>query len=395
MGNGRRDRGRATRDRVVTAMLAALLACAWPLGAQTPACRDCEEELETQRRTELRTFEQQTERLARQLAVLAERYTQDATVHRALVQASEAVRTKSESGEIARELARAQRTIAERAAVLDDDPRLMRLANELASLETRAAFTAYVQSPRPSGWLGVTYQGEQEQKSKNGELFVHHHDYPTIISVTHGSPAHKAGVRSGDTLLAYNAHDVRKGAVSLTKLLQPGQTVTLRLRRNGAVRDVPVRVERRETRVTSSVWTTRPEPQSYPRTPAPPGVIRVVPLPPEPAQAVVVAPPPPQAGVYSFSTSTAIIAGAELTAMSDDLRDVFGTDGGVLVLRVAVGTPAEEAGLRSGDVIVRAGGEPVNTMRMVSAQVQAAAHARTLKLEVVRRKQPRTVVLRW
>ncbi len=54
------------------------------------------------------------------------------------------------------------------------------------------------------------------------------------------------------------------------------------------------------------------------------------------------------------------MAGAQLTALTPDLYDYFpGAESGVLVLRVAEGTPAAKAGLKAGDVIVYARGKSV------------------------------------
>jgi C-terminal processing protease CtpA/Prc len=378
------------------AFAALVLAGPASLRAQTPACQDCDVEAEIAARTRLerRALTRQVAELARQLDVLARRYDDEESMQRALREASEALRAANgESSDVARELVRAHKAIAGRVHLVGEDAELAKLVRQLTALETRAAFATYVQAP--AGWLGVTYEGASEQKSKNGELFVHHYDYPAIISVTPWSPASKAGVRAGDTLIAYNDHDVRKGAVSLTKLLRPGETVRLRLRRNGAVRDLPVKVERREARVARA-WSA-PQPPSYPRTPQP--EVRMAPLPPDGVLAPMAPSPPsaPEAAVfaYSFSTSTSMVAGAELTPMNADLREVFGTESGVLVLRVAAGTPASEAGLRGGDVIVRANGEPVLSTRMLSAQMRAVARERELPLEVVRKKQAKTIVLRW
>lgn len=379
--------GGAAVVRAAVVLAALVLASPAPLRAQTPSCRDCEVEAEIAARTRLerRALTRQVAELARQLDMLARRYDDEESMQRALREASEALRAANgESSDVARELVRAHKAIAGRAHLVGQDAELAKLVRQLTALETRAAFATYVQAP--AGWLGVTYEGASEQKSRNGELFVHHYDYPAIISVTPWSPASKAGVRAGDTLIAYNDQDVRKGAVSLTKLLRPGETVRLRLRRNGAVRELPVKVERREARIARAWPTPQPE-------------VRMAPLPPEAVLAPAVPTPPaaPETAVfaYSFSTSTSMVAGAELTPMNADLRDVFGTESGVLVLRVAAGTPASEAGLRGGDVIVRANGEPVLSTRMLSAQMRAVARERELPLDVVRKKQAKTIVLRW
>ena len=393
MATGLRDIARASAR--VAAAGAAMVLLATALPAQEPPCRDCEEVLQTRVQVERRSLERQVAEMTRQLDALARRFEDEEPMQRALKQASEALRsTKGEGADFARELQKAQKLIVGRAQGMDHDPELSRLVRQLSALETRAAYTAFVQAPSPSGYLGVTYEGESEQKAKNGELLVYHYEYPAIISVTPWSPAAKAGVRAGDTLLAYNEHDVRKGAVSLTKLLRPGETVTLRLRRNGTVRSVPVKVERREARVARG-WTGG----EMPAAPRPPSVEvwRVAPTTPEAPAAPVALPPGAEGGVfvYSYSPSTMVVAGAELTQMNADLREVFGTERGVLVLRVVAGTPAAEAGLRGGDVIVSASGEPVQSPRVLSAQLRSANRDRELTLEVVRRKQPKTVTLRW
>lgn len=56
------------------------------------------------------------------------------------------------------------------------------------------------------------------------------------------------------------------------------------------------------------------------------------------------------------------LAGAEFAEIVPGLGQYFGTESGVLVLRVAPGTLAEEAGLRAGDVIVSADGEPIDEL---------------------------------
>ena len=53
------------------------------------------------------------------------------------------------------------------------------------------------------------------------------------------------------------------------------------------------------------------------------------------------------------------VAGAEFTTLSGELATYFHVDQGLLVTDVATGTPASDAGLVPGDVIVEAGGRPV------------------------------------
>ena len=54
------------------------------------------------------------------------------------------------------------------------------------------------------------------------------------------SPAQRAGLAPGDTLMAYNGRDVRTDEISMTRLLVPKSTVKVRVRRDGKVKDLPV-----------------------------------------------------------------------------------------------------------------------------------------------------------
>ena len=88
------------------------------------------------------------------------------------------------------------------------------------------------------------------------------------------------------------------------------------------------------------------------------------------------------------------VAGAELTPLEPELAEYFrNAEEGLLVLRIAPGTPADRAGLRPGDVIVAAGErrvESVAELRRIIALPTAAA----VDLQVVRRGRTRDLTLR-
>ncbi len=63
---------------------------------------------------------------------------------------------------------------------------------------------------------------------------------------------------------------------------------------------------------------------------------------------------------FQSTSGTVRLAGAEFRPLDPDLASYFqGADAGLLVLRVLPGTPAGMLGLRAGDVVVRAAGDPV------------------------------------
>ena len=120
------------------------------------------------------------------------------------------------------------------------------------------------------------------------------------------------------------------------------------------------------------------------------GMIRTrMPL-PEPLPALL----PPSlgygVGVYPF-------AGAEFTQLNEDLADVLGLRAeGVFVTRVAEDSPARNAGLHGGDVILRADSIKIDTpIDLVRAIRGANDGDRSLMLEIIRKHKPEKITLRW
>ncbi|MGH7501025.1 MAG: PDZ domain-containing protein [Longimicrobiales bacterium] len=87
------------------------------------------------------------------------------------------------------------------------------------------------------------------------------------------------------------------------------------------------------------------------------------------------------------------IAGAELTTLNADLGEYFGASRGVLVVRVPDGTPASDAGLEAGDVILSVNGRAVGSVDELRREIMRADTPNAVRLEVVRRNQRRTIEL--
>jgi predicted metalloprotease with PDZ domain len=82
--------------------------------------------------------------------------------------------------------------------------------------------------------------------------------------------------------------------------------------------------------------------------------------------------------------------GVEVLAMTPELREHLGapSDRGVLVARVEPGSPAERAGMRVGDVVVAADGEPVSRPWDLIRRVGSVEAGSELALDVVRDGTP-------
>ena len=80
------------------------------------------------------------------------------------------------------------------------------------------------------------------------------------------------------------------------------------------------------------------------------------------------------------------LVGFEGETLTEQLAQFFGVKEGVLVRTVAPRTPAERAGLKAGDVVVKVNGTPVTSPREVSGIVHAAGK-RMVSFTVVRNKK--------
>ncbi len=79
-----------------------------------------------------------------------------------------------------------------------------------------------------------------------------------------------------------------------------------------------------------------------------------------------------------------VVGGAELSPLNPQLADYFGVEDGLLVLQVLEGTPAQEAGLEAGDVIVAVNGIPVREVGEMRTQVARARNVASIPLRVIR-----------
>jgi S1-C subfamily serine protease len=252
----------------------------------------------------------------------------------------------------------------------------------VAPTPTASAQTFVYSVRKPSGYLGVTFDGQPAaEKYINGEHFIRFLQYPKIALVDPSSPAERAGVLAGDTLLALGGQDVLE-EISLTKLLVPRSKLVVRIRREGDSKDLAVVVGE-----TPGYYAARATP--WPRGGA---VATTVPRAPS---AVVAGQAPRQP---SFARAWIIsdgVAGAELKTISEGLAKTVGVREGVLVISTEPGTPAFQSGLRDGDVILKADGRTITNVVGLRAIVERGDGDEGVKLVIVRERRQRELTLRW
>jgi S1-C subfamily serine protease len=252
----------------------------------------------------------------------------------------------------------------------------------------------------PTGWFGVTIS-DQALVDENFDVFFD--SYPVVSKVEPGSPAAKAGVRSGDVLISFNSHDMRGGAVQMKSWLKPGAPFVLQLRRKDQIKQVRgTLVQRPEGWEEVNIVEVSPTRQEIvrragaiggePLQPTRVGIRTRMPS-PEPLPGVLTPALGYGGGVYPF-------AGAEFTGLTDDLRDALDVKtSGVFVTNVMEGSPARSAGLRGGDIIVKADGikvhGPVDLVGAIRNADSRSTTTHTMELEILRRHKPHTLTLRW
>lgn len=86
--------------------------------------------------------------------------------------------------------------------------------------------------------------------------------------------------------------------------------------------------------------------------------------------------------------------GVSLTDISPELREHFGAtkESGVLVESVAAGSPAEKAGLRTGDVIVSVDGKEVAWSGNIRRELRDRKEGDSVRIEIVRGRARQTLV---
>jgi S1-C subfamily serine protease len=197
------------------------------------------------------------------------------------------------------------------------------------------------------GWLGV-FLGDAPDGGAR------------IVAVVDGGPAAKAGIREGDLLLLVNERPVtdRRSLREAIGGLRPGEKVALAFLREGKVEIREIQAEPRVIRL---------------RVPREPGTRLLL---------------------KGYGAESG--AGAALASIPRELRLFYGApaDAGALVTDVEPESPAATAGVKVGDVLIRADGVPVREPSDILGRLALRKPGAPLVLDLVRGGKPLTVSLR-
>lgn len=398
-----------------TGVLVAVLVASGSLGAQQESSAEAEARSRALSERMRVTLAEQARTLSKMQRDLERASRADAKVRDSIVRV-----TSQRIAELATDIARVQME-ADRLQIssVDSDTRAQLLA-QIASARAMANVTralagqqrALTFSTRtmPRGYLGVTLSGEQNTELRDGKVLTVFLSPSVIETVEPGSPAARGGLESGDTILSFGKHTM-PGAVPLVDVMIPGERLTIRLRRGGRERAMTVQVGTRTEytyslspayvgSVGSSFSCSGEDCALIAAAPRAGRAPRAPDAPTAPRSAAVPAPAMPALPLLSgtvWSSTDFSIAGAVMTSITSELEDLTGADEGILVLRVAPGTPAATSGLRGGDVIIRINDEECEGVRDLQIAVQRASSrgARQVALVVSRKQKEKALTLQW
>jgi C-terminal processing protease CtpA/Prc len=212
-----------------------------------------------------------------------------------------------------------------------------------------------------------------------------------IVLVDHDAPAGKAGLREHDVVLQMNGQAI-EGQDQLRRMLHdspPGKTITLVISRDGQQMTVTAQMAVSQEEVERRAWEqhlTVPEPQASPSDSAGGDF-----------SSNSASSSPSVHGGNGFIGSMLInpsYTGAMLEKMSSQLADFFGvpSGAGLLVRSVVANSPAALAGMRAGDVVVRANEKPVISTGDWAKAIKNS-HGHPLAIVVLRDKKEQTLTL--
>jgi S1-C subfamily serine protease len=215
------------------------------------------------------------------------------------------------------------------------------------------------------GWLGISFNLNDE-----GEI--------EIVSVEDESPADAAGLQEGDLLLEIDGREIvdREMLYREIRMHTPGDEVELRIERRDKEQTVEVELgEYSQQAIALELGFEFPELFQV-RPGETPGVFRATPD-----------------RLLNWISEDRKFIGIQIQPLNAELAEFFGVEdgAGLLISGVEEDTPAQKAGLRVGDVIVRADGKVLKSSDVLTRLLQEQEEGDKVKLEIVRDKKMRTI----
>ena len=229
-------------------------------------------------------------------------------------------------------------------------------------------------------WLGVAV-GENEKTQV------------VVESVDPESPAEMAKLKEGDVILAIDGKAITSGSVFVSEIRsrKPGQDIDLKIEREGKTIGLKAKLgEYPEAEAKRELEARFPRLfPPMPPVPAQPGKPGEAPFESKEYRVVT---PPREPGAWPMWEKRKFV-GLYLEPLNKELLDYFGVKegSGLLVNKLTKDGPADKAGLKVGDVIVRADGRKVESVGDLSELIQDKKKGDKVKFDIIREKKPMAV----
>ena len=265
---------------------------------------------------------------------------------------------------------------------------------EMAAIAVPNYFAALMSEPHSragQGYIGIEMRDISEEQV--GELKLKDAKGAEITNLDHDGPACKAGMRMHDVILQMNGIAI-EGGEQLRKLLREmpvGRSVSFLISRDGQTQTMTMTTADRRT-VGLQAWEQH---YSVP-APGPSGVVRGNNFLDSGKSATAATAQKEHKDLLGTETIvlSSSFTGAKLEVMGQQLAEFFGaTDGAGLLVRSVDGkSPADEAGMKAGDVVVMINSVPVANGTDWTKTVHDNK-GKPVPVVVIRDKQEKTLTL--
>jgi C-terminal processing protease CtpA/Prc len=216
-------------------------------------------------------------------------------------------------------------------------------------------------------WLGVSVSDVTSEKVKELKLAG---EYGAVVEdVREDSPAAKAGLKKGDVILQFAGEKVRSVA-ELRRLVREtpaGRTVAIEISRDGHTQNLSTNI----AQGPEMKWFSQVEPRHFEM---------------------------PDVHVPDFDFNMMFVGGPRLGIKAEELTSqlagYFGVwqGKGVLVSEIEDGTPAQKAGLKAGDVIIKVNDKPIASVAELREAIRNDSREKyKVTLTIVRDRKEQTV----
>jgi predicted metalloprotease with PDZ domain len=229
------------------------------------------------------------------------------------------------------------------------------------------------------GWVGISIA-----ENENGQV--------EIGVVEDDSPAELAKLKEDDILLTIDGKRIVSSPAFQSEIRsrKPGEDIRLEIERDGKTVEVKVKLGEYTEEAAKKELETR-----FPGLFPPRATVRVTPVPPgtKTDKAPKLVPKSRQRLEIWPGWEKRKYIGVTLDELNKELLDFFGVkeDKGLLVTSLTKDGPAEKAGVKVGDVMVRVDAKKVGTVSDLSDIIQDKKKGDKIKVDLVRDKRPLTL----